>query len=149
MEYDPRFNQKVNRNIEIAAQVAELNASYKQWKLGSVIVNKSVLAIGSNKYMNDPKNVPVEKCGIHAEVNALNQVPWGKSIGSSIYTARYTPGGKISLARSCNRCFEALRLAGVKHVYYTISNGIIGHERISDFGLFDTSQRNYQRDIVM
>ncbi len=58
----------------------------------------------------------------HAERRLLRKL----DKGSIIYVARARSGGGMALARPCERCLRAMKVRGVKKVYYTIADNEYG-----------------------
>lgn len=71
-----------------------------------------------NSARNVPGNAPLEDLGVHAEIAALRRC--GRTEGAVAYIARVNGKGEARQSRPCPRCMEALRVAGVKRVVYTI-----------------------------
>jgi deoxycytidylate deaminase len=57
---------------------------------------------------------------IHAEFHALIGLSKGDSKGCVAYVYRETKDGKPANAKPCRTCEKALKLAGIKKVYYTL-----------------------------
>lgn len=110
----------MNRAIS-AAQLA----THNKWRLGSVIVKGgSILGVGHNRSRNDPTVIEDEKyfeCSTHAEVSAIKSTKNPK--GAKLFVARLTPADNLALAKPCSRCFQAIKQAGIKKIYYTTSDG--------------------------
>ena len=69
--------------------------------------------------------------GIHAEFNCLHGVDPDKYRSCTLFVARVTPSGTISMARPCEGCLELLRECGIRVFYYTDYNGNVVREAIS------------------
>lgn len=61
-----------------------------------------------------------ERVSLHAEMDALKRC--GNPKGAVIYVARIGRSNDVALAKPCNACQKALIAAGIKRVYFTISN---------------------------
>jgi len=103
--------------------------SHKQHNITAIIYDKRgrVLSIGKNSYV---KTHPYQKelackCGfpdrifIHAEIQAILKCK-NLTQAHKIFVSRYSIAGKPMNAKPCPICEEAIRLAGIKHVKYTI-----------------------------
>lgn len=66
---------------------------------------------------------------IHAEVDALIYSRYSDLSGCEIFVYRAMVDGTIANCRPCKACVNALKDAGVKHVYYTTDKGY-HYERI-------------------
>lgn len=88
----------------------------------AAIVYKSgrVLAVGVNRYRNDPSNW-IDSDGVtrHAEVAAISQVSKENLKGATVYVARQGRCDTHMLSRPCPKCYDALVAAGVKKIIYT------------------------------
>ena len=59
---------------------------------------------------------------LHAEYLALRKLPrTGRNL--SIVSIRLTEAGKLCMSRPCSHCLHMIRLAGIKHVYYSTTEG--------------------------
>lgn len=103
-------------------KVAELSTCRQRH--GAVVVKGGrVLALGLNSMRNDPKSAEpcetkLEYLSEHAELAALRRVK--NPEGITLYVSRISRDGKPALSRPCQNCAEALRLAKVKAVCYTV-----------------------------
>lgn len=64
----------------------------------------------------------------HAEQRVLRKC----DLGSIVFVVRCRKNGEMGLSRPCDACNTALRVRGVKRVYYSISDseyGVIDYER--------------------
>ena len=99
-----------------------------KFNLCAIITDKkrSILSIGWNSYSktHPTQAYYAEKIGnenrifIHAEIDALIKIPYGKK-PYAIYVARANKDGKPLLAKPCLICSEAIKGAGIKKIYYT------------------------------
>lgn len=125
-----------------AKEIAE-TSTYKTYSLGCVIVYKHhIIASGSNsnkthpkqkiynmKYRNFTKAIKPIVDSYHAEMRALCNIsyPIGQKINWKkvrVYVYRICPGKKsgMGLAKPCSACLNALRDAGIQHLFYTDDN---------------------------
>jgi len=135
-----KFDEKM---FEKAHEIAE-TSDFDHFHLGCVLTYKHhILAMASNSC----KTHPIQKyynrkyrhfrygpkpCAhtLHAEIAALSsisypigiQIDW-KDVRAYIY--RISPGKPSGhgMARPCPSCEQALRSAGVRHIYYTTDGG--------------------------
>lgn len=117
----------ITKAISLAKENDEL------FRLGAVIVDRSkrILASSTNKMT---KTHPVQKqwskkvsngkqIYLHAEIAALVKC---RKQPYAIYVARVLKDDTEAMARPCPVCMAALKEAGVKRIYYTISVDEIG-----------------------
>jgi pyrimidine deaminase RibD-like protein len=98
-------------------------------RMAAIVVQKGkIVSIGVNSRRNLPRYAGRDDCSVHAEVAALRRV--ARPRGAHVYVVRLTPGGRIGLARPCERCWQILVTAQVRCVTYTTNNGEISHERV-------------------
>lgn len=115
------------RILNKASKIASFLESNKQ-KICAIITDKKdrILSIGVNNYN---KSHPVmklyaekydnpNKIYLHAEINALVSLPYGKK-PYSIYISRIGFNNKPLLAKPCKICQRAIEDAGIKNIYYT------------------------------
>jgi tRNA(Arg) A34 adenosine deaminase TadA len=94
------------------------DAHHRQWKVGAVLVRSGrIVAIGQNKYRNNPALVEHHNVSYHAEEVAIRRA--GNAEGATIYVARLTRSGKIGTAKPCKRCQQALLDNGVTTAIWT------------------------------
>ena len=104
--------------FKLAKRVAERSSSAT--KLGCVIASKNkVITVGyNNMTKTHPKsNHPFKT--LHAEVHALIGVPEEETKGCNAYVYREIKSGKKAMAKPCEACMQALRLAKIKRVFFT------------------------------
>lgn len=61
----------------------------------------------------------------HAEIRALAKI--GSPKNATVYVARADAYGRWANAKPCAGCEDALRKAGVKRVWWTVSPGVSGN----------------------
>lgn len=107
------------------AVAAASMSTHRRWRLGATVVKGGrVLAIGVNRPRNDPSVIPNDvfwECSVHAEADAIRRA--GSTKGARLFVARLTRGGRLALARPCDRCMEVIRDAGIQRVVYTRDDG--------------------------
>ena len=143
------FSRFDERMFQRARQVAK-TSTYKTHSLGCVLVYKHhVISAAANSNKTHPKQKeynkkyrvfsrsakPIMDTG-HAEMLALFNIPYpiGQQIDWSkvrVYVYRISKGKKrgFGMARPCNACLNALKDAGIQHLYYTTDAGY-AYERI-------------------
>lgn len=120
--------KKMNKRIlQKALNIAKLLENQKQ-TICAIVVDKKdrILSIGCNRY---EKSHPVQykyakktgnenKMFLHAEVEALIKIPYGKQ-PHAIYIARTGSKGEPRLAKPCPICDLAIKSRNINEVYYT------------------------------
>lgn len=127
------------------ARMEAESSEFKRFHTGSVIVYKKHI-IGRGK--NDDKSHPMQKeynrkyrtfnnvggnyinDSIHAEIAAISSIPYTVGIDIDwskvkVYVYRISRGTKLGygLAKPCPACMNALKDLGIRHIYYTDSDG--------------------------
>jgi len=101
--------------------------------IGAVVLDKGklILSIGHNSYT---KTHPMQgkfakqdgnrhKIYLHAEIAALVKC---RKTPYAIYVARVNKNNELRNAKPCPVCMLALKSAGVKKVFYTASDHVVG-----------------------
>ena len=142
------MNKRDYRFFELARQEAS-RSSFDRFHVGCVIVYKGhIIGRGTNsdkthplqkkynkeRHFNHNGTKPI-KHSVHAEIAALSSIPypiqenidWSKV---KIYTFRIAPGKKLrqGLSRPCDACLAAIRDRGIRHIYYSTSDGFAREE---------------------
>lgn len=88
------------------------------------------LFVGINKKKTHPLGIAIRRdvevqIGIHAELDALLQVPESRRERAQLFVARLTPNNHLTYSKPCDRCMEIIRQFGVrlKNVFYTDYSG--------------------------
>ena len=116
------LSKKERSMLSRSVEAARLSTCWQQH--GAVIEDHGkVLAVGCNRYRNDPDNVddPKRQGSYHAEVAALRSYQ-GSLKGATIYVARLSRSG-ILFSRPCPDCRDAIVEAGIRKAVYTGDNG--------------------------
>lgn len=103
--------------------------SARRQEVTAIIYDKHgrILSIGKNSYFKTHpyQKLLAEKCNkpdkifIHAEVDAILKCR-RLDKAHKIFISRFSVAGKPVNAKPCEICAEAIRLAGIKNVTYTI-----------------------------
>jgi len=108
--------------FELAKKVSQKSPS--KFKLGCIIVNKSrMITFGFNDMTKTHPKVPSKWNTLHAELHAIIGTNYEDLKGCTAYIYRETKDGKLANAKPCPMCEEALRLSGIKKVFYTHETG--------------------------
>lgn len=108
--------------FKLAKRIAEKSSSIT--KLGCVIASKNkVITVGFNDMTKThPKsNHPFKT--LHAEIRALIGVSEEETRGCDAYVYREIKSGRVAMAKPCDACMQALRLAKIKRVFFTTDSG--------------------------
>ena len=139
---------KFDEKMFILARKAARTSDFDTFHVGCVITyKKKIIGIGANsdkthpmqayynKYRHFNKTKNGVKHSIHAEIAAINSIPYtvGKEIDWSkvkVYIYRICKGkeGGHGLAAPCSGCRQALMDLGIQHVYYS-GNGSFIYEQ--------------------
>lgn len=103
--------------LELAARVAKGGNQDRNFRLGCVAIRKDGAIVMST---NEKTQVPNPSA--HAEARALRKAGYG----STLYVARITAEGELTMAKPCPRCQAKIRSYGVKKVIYSIAPGEFG-----------------------
>lgn len=107
-----------NKYLELAARVAAGGDMKRTFRLGAVAIrDDGAIVVSVNGATKEPND------RAHAEAKVLRKA--GKN--STLYVARVLKSnGEIALAKPCSQCMAKIRNAGVKKVFYTISENEYG-----------------------
>lgn len=104
-------------------------ANHKKQVVTAIIYDRKgrILSIGNNSYIKThpyQKKLAVrmgfsEKIYIHAEIHSIIKCKDLKK-AHSIFISRYDKNGNPMCAKPCEICTEALKIAGIKNITYTI-----------------------------
>ena len=114
------LSRKDAKYLSLARKIAQ--SSEMRTMHGAVLVQGNrVLAVGINKFKNDPHSIEEEKIpdhgSVHAEADALSRVK--ETHGATIYVARINKQGDDRMSRPCDHCYEALIKAGIGKIIFT------------------------------
>lgn len=138
MNITPTTRQK---RYFLAAKQSSLNSTYKRLNrpngcgrvsIGSVIVNGNyIVSKGHNKIKTHPfqqlhnhrslYQSPSPR--IHAEIDALIYSRYNDLTSCEIFVYRQNMDGSLGDCNPCKACRNALKDAGIKHLYYTTNEG--------------------------
>lgn len=138
------FSKFDKQMFKAARKVAE-TSDFATFHMGAVVVyKKHIIGAASNSDKTHPMQAIYNqyrkfnktkngiKHSVHAEIAALNSVPYpiGKDVDWSkvrVYIYRIAPGlpKGYGVAKPCPGCEQALRDLGIKHIYYTGDNSYV------------------------
>ncbi len=116
-------------HLKLAVEVAEMSPSRK--KVGAVLYNSKrrvITTAVNNDYKSHPRQAwwaqrvgLDEKIYLHAEMACLIKA---REAADTIVVVRLGghDGKSLRQSRPCPVCEPALRYAGIKHVYYSVTN---------------------------
>ena len=121
------YHRAARRKFNAARQQAlKSDCSYR---LGAVVMKQKIVGRGFNTLKSHPMMQDADYLkGIHAEISACIDGP-RELAGTHLYVCRLLRNGEFALAKPCDTCQRLLDKAGVRKVYYTISN--------EEFGILD------------
>lgn len=110
------------RYFDLAKRISSKSTHY-QYKLGSVIVNRSkIISIGFNQLKSNPHS-PHPYKAVHAEFHSVLGVDPADLIGADIYIYRQNKSGHLAMAKPCKFCEKMLKDADLKNVFFTTYGG--------------------------
>lgn len=121
---ETRFYQK-------AKQVSKASTR-KKAKIGAIIViGNYIVSDGVSREKTHPIQYRYDRMmdyhshrgNLHAEIDALISSGRTDLTGADVYVYREDKNGDIANCRPCVSCTQALKDAGIKHVYYTTREG--------------------------
>lgn len=114
------------------AREASRRSNHYKAKIGAVIVTGNyVIAEGCNREKSHTRQYQYDRrmkyhgtrSKLHAEIDALVASGRVDLTGSEIYIYREDKKGNLANCRPCVSCTQALKDAGVRHIYYTHKEG--------------------------
>ena len=110
---------KVERYFRLAKAMAEKGDTdiRRQYRLGAV-------GIRSDGTIVTASNIPSRKP--HAQAHAEARLVRKLNHGSEVFVVRILRNNTLSSACPCARCQKAMRLRGIRRVYYSISDDEYG-----------------------
>lgn len=117
-----------DRGMHYAIQSA-LESDCPSYRMGAVLMKRNkLISRGRNFFRKSHPDSKTIYNGIHAEFHCLNNVDPGKCRGNSLFVARVTNAGTLSMARPCDDCLDLLKSRGIKVFYYTDYDGEVVRE---------------------
>jgi tRNA(Arg) A34 adenosine deaminase TadA len=118
LEFHAVMNLPKQKFFDLAARISRKSPSIP--KLGCVIVKKNaVLSAGFNNKnkTHTRSNHPFKT--LHSEIHALLGLDFKDTQGAVAYVYREIADGTPAMSRPCPSCMMALKIAGIKRVFYT------------------------------
>lgn len=97
-------------------------SNHHQHKLGCVIVKRNrIIGLGFNQIKTHTKSNNEFKM-LHAEISALLGISYEDLDGCDVYIYREHKNSIRAMAKPCSACEQALKMAGIKRVFFTIED---------------------------
>jgi len=110
------------------AKKISYKSTHDQHRLGAVIVKKNkIISVGFNQAKTHTKSKHPMRT-IHAEFDAILNVPRNELQNAHVYVYRETKDGKLAASKPCKFCHQMLKSLGIQKVYYTSINGYHSYE---------------------
>lgn len=106
----------IDKYFRLAKQVAlrgDTREAKRQYHIGAVGIRNDGTIVASSNIPNR-----VREPAAHAEARLVKKLDWD----AVVYVVRVRSNGTLALARPCQTCQSAMRLHGVRKVYYSISD---------------------------
>lgn len=108
--------------LDVAKKLSKFS-DHQQHHLACVIVNKNrIITSACNQMKTHPASIHPWKF-LHAEIASLIGIDLEKTKGCTAYIYRENKQGTMSMAKPCPACMEALKLAEIKTIIYTVHGG--------------------------
>lgn len=119
MSLSKTHRTRLNKAINLATL-----SEAKQRHGAAIYKGGSLLSIGVNVVKNDPFFVgdAAKNPNHHAETMAIRAAGRDSLAGATLYVARVNRHGDPLYSRPCSTCMEAIELAGIKKIVYTVDN---------------------------
>lgn len=96
-------------------------SNYPIYMHGSVVESGGRI-ISTGKNASEIKHPKMNEYSTHAECSAIKKAGT-HAVGAKLYVVRLTAAGKLANSKPCVRCQVVIKAAGIKKVYYSISEG--------------------------
>lgn len=124
-------NRRAKRFYKKAREASYRSNHYKTKIGAAIVIGNYVVADGCNREKSHTRQHRYDRkmsyhgsqAKLHAEIDALVSSGRVDLTGAEIYIYREDKTGSLANCRPCVSCTQALKDAGVKHVYYTNKEG--------------------------
>lgn len=126
----PNMNARDRRHIGLATEIARKTQHDSPFHLAAVLAKgKGVISVGVNYTKKTHTQSNTRFRYLHAEVDSIIGVRKEYLKGATLYVSRvgYDYRTEILCSKPCASCQAAIERAGIKEVYFTLSNNSIGH----------------------
>jgi len=113
---------KIDRYFRLAKTIAakgDISEAKRKYRLGAVGIRSDGTVVTAS---NVPCRQPNDRARSHAEARLVRKL----NRGSEIYVVRILRDNTLSNACPCIKCQNAMRLRGIRRVYYSISDNQYG-----------------------
>lgn len=118
----------IHKGIQYALEAA-LESDCPNYRLGAALMKRNkLISRGRNLFKKSHTKSRTIYNGIHAEFDCLHGVDPEKARNCSLFVARVTNAGGISMARPCGDCQVLLKEYGIRVFYYTDYDGNVIRE---------------------
>lgn len=120
-------SKRIQKLIELTRDEAFAKVPDRQFIHSSVILRRSkVIAVGFNERRTHPlaKKYGYRDDFVHAELDAILQVPKNKLHNLDLVNFRFSPSGDLRMAKPCEKCFPWVS-AVFRNVFYSDPGGNI------------------------
>lgn len=115
--------------FELAKRLSKYS-DHTQHRHGCIIVHKNrVVSTGYNEKKTHTQSLHKFNY-LHAEISALIGLDFEKTKGCTAYIYREDRNGNPAMSRPCVACLETIKRAGIKTIYYSVTNNY-AQERIA------------------
>lgn len=115
--------------FELAKRVSLKSPS--RFKLGCILVDKSrVVSVGFNNMHKSHPKIKTYGNFIHAETHCLLGLSYQETKGKTLYVYRADRWGNTANSKPCPVCYETMKIAGIKHLFYSIKGDVYGYENL-------------------
>lgn len=98
-------------------------SNHPQHKVSAIVVRGNrIFSTGFNKVQTHTRSKSYDNM-LHAEVSSLIGLDFETTSGASIYVFREKKTGELGNSKPCPACAEAIRLAGIRKIYYSHEDG--------------------------
>lgn len=111
------------RYYSLAKRIAK-KSNHPWYKLACIIYKKKkIVSIGYNQIKTHTKS-PDEWKMLHAEVHSILGADPADLEGATAFVYKENRKGKVGTAKPCKTCENLLRSVGIKHIFYTDTEGV-------------------------
>jgi deoxycytidylate deaminase len=123
-----QISKSLKKKFDVA-KAASIYGQHESAKIGAAIFRKNeIISIGFNSYKTHTRFNHINSFSedmtyvLHAEMAAILKARRSLD-GCNIFVFREYKNGSMAMSRPCKACYNALKEAGIKYIYYTSSEG--------------------------
>ncbi len=124
------MNARNRRHLALATEIARKTVHDSPFHLAAVLNNgKNILSVGVNFMRKTHTKSNTRHKFLHAEMDSIIGVRKEHLKGATLYVSRvgYDHRERILFSKPCGPCQLAIIRAGIKEVWYTITDITVGH----------------------